>query len=303
MALLMEEEGPEGATPAPGSPEAGLSPAFITGTQSTGTTQYLAVDLEPGYYVLLCFVGDPTPGRRPTLIPRHDRNRAGRRLTPVPRLQTRAHDRTKDDPGCVAPGCLLFNWNGNPGSGATAPAPFTTEHPVDTTGTGTMTRVGVGSTVEWDVAVSVFSMLGVTPDSAWAAVRPDRSRRTSRWDSRERLSRCNSRRPGCSRSVGSCPRTCTLWSCRPPVGTTGRRCTSNRQGRVRIVASAAGEGRAVGRRIEATVARVEQVLAREADPVLVRDAGARGDCRPGRRCRSQCSGNGCTSRRSRRRRR
>ena len=65
MTLLMEDEGPEGATPAPGSLEAGLSPAFITGTQSPDTTQYLAVDLEPGYYILLCFVGDPSQGGIP----------------------------------------------------------------------------------------------------------------------------------------------------------------------------------------------------------------------------------------------
>jgi hypothetical protein len=65
MALLMEEDEGSGATPVAGSPEAGLSPAFITGTQSTGTTQYLAVDLEPGYYVLLCFVGDPNQGGVP----------------------------------------------------------------------------------------------------------------------------------------------------------------------------------------------------------------------------------------------
>ena len=62
--LMEEEEGGEGGEGAPagaspvGGP-AGISPAFITGTQSPQTTQYLAVDLEPGYYVLLCFVGDP----------------------------------------------------------------------------------------------------------------------------------------------------------------------------------------------------------------------------------------------------
>jgi hypothetical protein len=65
MTLLMEEDGGGGgeaaspvASPAGGGPE-GVSPAFSTGTQSPDTTQYLAVDLEPGYYVLLCFVGDP----------------------------------------------------------------------------------------------------------------------------------------------------------------------------------------------------------------------------------------------------
>jgi len=71
MALLMEDEGGEGgdapspvASPAGGGPE-GISPAFITGTQSPDTTQYLAVDLEPGYYILLCFVGDPSQGGIP----------------------------------------------------------------------------------------------------------------------------------------------------------------------------------------------------------------------------------------------
>lgn len=54
MALLMEEEP---ATPAADAPEDDLT--TVTGTQSPGATQYLALDLEPGYYVLLCFVGDP----------------------------------------------------------------------------------------------------------------------------------------------------------------------------------------------------------------------------------------------------
>jgi hypothetical protein len=80
MALLMEEEGgegaeaggtpvtdegAEGATPATGGPPASIAPAFITGTQSPGTTQYVGVDLEPGYYILLCFVGDPQQGGIP----------------------------------------------------------------------------------------------------------------------------------------------------------------------------------------------------------------------------------------------
>jgi hypothetical protein len=51
------EGAPAEASPAGGPP--GISPAFVTGTLSTDTTQYLAVDLEPGYYVLLCFIGDP----------------------------------------------------------------------------------------------------------------------------------------------------------------------------------------------------------------------------------------------------
>jgi len=57
MAFLMTEEG---ATPAAGGPDMSqLSVAFITGTQSAETTQYVSVDLQPGYYVLLCFVPDP----------------------------------------------------------------------------------------------------------------------------------------------------------------------------------------------------------------------------------------------------
>ena len=63
MALLMEVE--DGGTPEAGSLEAQLLPGFITGTQSVDTTQYLAVDLQPGYYILLCFVGDPEQGGAP----------------------------------------------------------------------------------------------------------------------------------------------------------------------------------------------------------------------------------------------
>jgi hypothetical protein len=63
MALLMTEEG---GTPPPGALDPSqLAPGLITGTQSPGTTQYLAVDLEPGYYVLLCFVSDPEQGGVP----------------------------------------------------------------------------------------------------------------------------------------------------------------------------------------------------------------------------------------------
>jgi hypothetical protein len=52
LTILMEEEkdgegAPAEASPAGGPP--GISPAFVTGTQSTDTTQYLAVDLDPGY--------------------------------------------------------------------------------------------------------------------------------------------------------------------------------------------------------------------------------------------------------------
>ena len=50
----------EGATPAAGGPDfSQISVAFITGTQSAETTQFVSVDLQPGYYVLLCFVPDP----------------------------------------------------------------------------------------------------------------------------------------------------------------------------------------------------------------------------------------------------
>ena len=57
MQLLSMEEG---ATPAAGGPDfSQLSVAFITGTQSPETSQYVSVDLQPGYYVLLCFVPDP----------------------------------------------------------------------------------------------------------------------------------------------------------------------------------------------------------------------------------------------------
>lgn len=63
MGLLMMEEG---ATPAPGGPDfSQISVAFITGTQSAETTQYITADLQPGYYVLLCFVPDPQQGGIP----------------------------------------------------------------------------------------------------------------------------------------------------------------------------------------------------------------------------------------------
>jgi hypothetical protein len=63
MALLMSEES---GTPRAGAPDPGqLVPSFLTGTQSPGTMQYAAVDLEPGYYILLCFIGDPAMGGVP----------------------------------------------------------------------------------------------------------------------------------------------------------------------------------------------------------------------------------------------
>jgi hypothetical protein len=62
--LLLESE--EGGTPPAGAPDVSrIAPGFATATQSTGTTQYLAVNLEPGYYVLLCFIGDPEQGGIP----------------------------------------------------------------------------------------------------------------------------------------------------------------------------------------------------------------------------------------------
>ena len=63
LALLMTEDW---ATPPAGGPDpSAISPTFITGTQSAGTTQYLFLDLEPGYYILLCFVPDPLMGGVP----------------------------------------------------------------------------------------------------------------------------------------------------------------------------------------------------------------------------------------------
>jgi hypothetical protein len=69
MTLPMEEEG-EGsdgaspvASPADGPP--GISPAFVTGAQSPSTAQCLAIDLEPGYHVLRCFIGDPNQDDTP----------------------------------------------------------------------------------------------------------------------------------------------------------------------------------------------------------------------------------------------
>jgi hypothetical protein len=60
MQLLMLD--PEsGATPPPGLPsfEEFTFPHYVP-VQSSGTTQWHAVNLEPGYYVAVCFVEDPT---------------------------------------------------------------------------------------------------------------------------------------------------------------------------------------------------------------------------------------------------
>lgn len=75
VALLEAEFGPPatpGATPEAGaspvaSPEAGLDFALIedvfdTGVLSAGQTNWYEVDLEPGYYVALCFITDPDTG-------------------------------------------------------------------------------------------------------------------------------------------------------------------------------------------------------------------------------------------------
>jgi hypothetical protein len=65
MAILMSEGG---TPPADGPDPNTILPAFITGSQTTGTTQYVTADLEPGHYVLLCFVGDPAMGGVPHSI-------------------------------------------------------------------------------------------------------------------------------------------------------------------------------------------------------------------------------------------
>ena len=60
---------PEGATPPPGVPNPAalidVTDAFGVGTQSTGTTQWLATNLEPGYYIITCFIPDPTKDHLP----------------------------------------------------------------------------------------------------------------------------------------------------------------------------------------------------------------------------------------------
>jgi hypothetical protein len=58
MATLMFD--PESGTPAPDMlDESRLQLTVSSSTQSTGTTQWLAVDLEPGSHIISCFVGDP----------------------------------------------------------------------------------------------------------------------------------------------------------------------------------------------------------------------------------------------------
>jgi hypothetical protein len=62
--LLMLEEG----TPVPAglpNPEELVDAGFYASVQSSDTVQYVAANLDAGYYVLLCFVPDPTAGGVP----------------------------------------------------------------------------------------------------------------------------------------------------------------------------------------------------------------------------------------------
>jgi hypothetical protein len=64
LVTLFEME--EGATPPPGVPNPDeFELAAYAAVQSRGTTQWLAADLEPGYYMIACFVPDPTKGGVP----------------------------------------------------------------------------------------------------------------------------------------------------------------------------------------------------------------------------------------------
>ena len=54
FALLESPEEPEG-----------IENVLLTGTQSIGTTQWIEADLEAGYHIVLCFVGDPGQGGIP----------------------------------------------------------------------------------------------------------------------------------------------------------------------------------------------------------------------------------------------
>lgn len=57
---------PEDATPPADMPNPEeFSVAAYASTQSAGTTQYLAADLEPGYYIIACFVPDAAKGGIP----------------------------------------------------------------------------------------------------------------------------------------------------------------------------------------------------------------------------------------------
>lgn len=62
----------------PASPEAATTPpaldfglfedAYESGVLSAGQTNWLEIDLEPGYYVALCFVPDPETGTPHALL-------------------------------------------------------------------------------------------------------------------------------------------------------------------------------------------------------------------------------------------
>lgn len=53
---------PEAATPEPALDFALVEDVFDSGVLSTGQTNWVAIDLEPGYYVALCFITDPESG-------------------------------------------------------------------------------------------------------------------------------------------------------------------------------------------------------------------------------------------------
>jgi hypothetical protein len=51
-------------TPAdlPFNPDTDLQPVFVTGTQSSGTSTWISVNLDPGTYAMLCFIPDEGDG-------------------------------------------------------------------------------------------------------------------------------------------------------------------------------------------------------------------------------------------------
>jgi hypothetical protein len=64
--LAFAAQAEEGATPPPGLPsEEDFVVAVYAATQSAGSTQYIAANLEPGYYVFLCFIPDLERGGIP----------------------------------------------------------------------------------------------------------------------------------------------------------------------------------------------------------------------------------------------
>jgi hypothetical protein len=57
---------PPGATPPAGLPDsASLIDAAGSGTQSAGTRQWIVTNLEPGYYIVACFITDPASEHLP----------------------------------------------------------------------------------------------------------------------------------------------------------------------------------------------------------------------------------------------